>query len=44
MEITSVRLLHKEGGKTGTWNRVAEEAARNAADEAQPTSVQEDQA
>lgn len=21
MEIDMVRLLHKEGGKTGTWNR-----------------------
>ena len=21
MEIDTVRLLHKEGGKTGTWNR-----------------------
>lgn len=25
MEITQVRLLHKEGGKTGTWNRQEQE-------------------
>lgn len=31
MEITSVRLIHKSGGRSGAWNREGEEQPRAAA-------------